>query len=190
MARPKLGETDTERLHVKMTADEIQRIDDWRYASKIPSRSEAVRRLCQVGLFLGSQVEDLTENAEVLSDAITTMEEQAFDAWSKVASPVMPGDVLSREGVKLLLENMLDNIAEVGGGIEHLSQVLTALYVSIVGMANLERDEAKKKTTEAMVNLNATLAKLEELRSSMKENRIAMREYGYRPRTNASEDEK
>lgn len=50
MARPKLGSSDTERLHVKITADEIATIDDWRYANRVPSRSEAVRRLVQIGL--------------------------------------------------------------------------------------------------------------------------------------------
>lgn len=50
MARPRLGESETERLHVKISADEITSIEDWRYANRIPSRSEAVRRLCQIGL--------------------------------------------------------------------------------------------------------------------------------------------
>ncbi len=50
MARPKLGEGDTERLHMKLSADEIEAIDDWRYKNRVPSRSEAVRRLCQMAL--------------------------------------------------------------------------------------------------------------------------------------------
>jgi len=58
MARPKLGESETERLHVKITADEIRAIDDWRYANRIPSRSEAVRRLVQVGLAYDAQAAD------------------------------------------------------------------------------------------------------------------------------------
>ena len=50
MARPKLGDSDTERMHIKVTAAEMTAIDDWRYSNRIPSRSEAVRRLVQVGL--------------------------------------------------------------------------------------------------------------------------------------------
>lgn len=50
MARPPLGESSTERLHLKITADEITAIDDWRFANRAPSRSEAVRRLLKIGL--------------------------------------------------------------------------------------------------------------------------------------------
>lgn len=50
MARPKLGDTETERMQLKITSAEIEAIDDWRFANRIPSRSEAVRRLCQIGL--------------------------------------------------------------------------------------------------------------------------------------------
>lgn len=50
MARPKLGDSDTERLHLKITQDELTAIDDWRFGNRVPSRSEAVRRLCRIGL--------------------------------------------------------------------------------------------------------------------------------------------
>ncbi len=50
MARPKLGDSETERLHIKITADEVTQIDDWRYENRVPSRSEAVRRLVQMAL--------------------------------------------------------------------------------------------------------------------------------------------
>ena len=50
MARPKLGDSDTARLHIKITADEIEAIEDWRFPNRVPSRSEAVRRLIQIGL--------------------------------------------------------------------------------------------------------------------------------------------
>jgi len=50
MARPKLGKGDTERVHVKMRVDEIRAIDDWRYANRVPTRSEAIRRLLTAAL--------------------------------------------------------------------------------------------------------------------------------------------
>ncbi len=50
MARPKLGTSETERLHLKITKDEIAAIDDWRFKNRIASRSEAVRRLFRIAL--------------------------------------------------------------------------------------------------------------------------------------------
>lgn len=50
MGRPTLGDSPTERLHVKITADEIKAIDDWRHENRVPSKSEAVRRLIEIAL--------------------------------------------------------------------------------------------------------------------------------------------
>lgn len=46
MARPTLGETETERVNLLMTAAEVNAINDWRYRNKVKSLSEAIRVLC------------------------------------------------------------------------------------------------------------------------------------------------
>lgn len=50
MARPKLGEGETQRLQLKISDEEMQAIEDWRFANRIQSKSEAVRRLVSLGL--------------------------------------------------------------------------------------------------------------------------------------------
>lgn len=68
MARPKLGEGETERLHMKLSADELEAIDNWRYTNRVPSRSEAVRRLCQIAISGEPYAEKLAEGGrEVLT---------------------------------------------------------------------------------------------------------------------------
>ncbi len=67
MARPKLGDSETERLHIKITKDELDAIDDWRYENRIPSRSEAVRRLCQIGVALEAATPRIIEALERLT---------------------------------------------------------------------------------------------------------------------------
>ncbi|OOL18070.1 hypothetical protein BRY73_08405 [Ochrobactrum sp. P6BS-III] len=66
MARPKLGDSETERLHIKITKAELDAIDDWRYENRIPSRSEAVRRLVQGGLALEAAAPDIVKELERL----------------------------------------------------------------------------------------------------------------------------
>jgi hypothetical protein len=63
MARPKLGHTETERMQLKITAGEVEAIDDWRFANRIPSRSEAVRRLCQIGLQTSDATPELRKHS-------------------------------------------------------------------------------------------------------------------------------
>lgn len=75
MARPKLGESDTERLHIKITKDELDSIDDWRFSNRAPSRSEAVRRLVQIGLaFERSQNYGASDGAKVFKSISDVME--------------------------------------------------------------------------------------------------------------------
>lgn len=50
MGRPPLGEGETLRLQMKIPAEELDAIETWRYANRIPSNSEAIRRLCKIGL--------------------------------------------------------------------------------------------------------------------------------------------
>lgn len=50
MARPKLGEGETQRIQLKISGEELTAIEDWRFANRVPSLSEAVRRLCMIGL--------------------------------------------------------------------------------------------------------------------------------------------
>lgn len=50
MARPKLTDGPIERFQMVVSAEEVLAIEAWRFKNKIPSKSEAVRRLCQIGL--------------------------------------------------------------------------------------------------------------------------------------------
>lgn len=68
MARPKLGDSETERLQLKITKDEIEAIDDWRYANRVPSRSEAVRRLIQIGMYAMENGEREMKSRQVFRD--------------------------------------------------------------------------------------------------------------------------
>jgi hypothetical protein len=80
MARPKLGETDTERMQLKITAAEITAIDDWRFENRVPSRSEAVRRLVQLGIRASA-------NINGIADAVYIATEKVFEldsAWAAI----------------------------------------------------------------------------------------------------------
>lgn len=59
MARPKLGESESKRLQMVITEDELKAIDDWRFENRVPSRSEAVRRLCSIALYGDPELEQL-----------------------------------------------------------------------------------------------------------------------------------
>ena len=54
MARPRLSDGPTQRLHIMISADEIAAINGWRAAHGVRSLSQAVRELCWIGIFSDS----------------------------------------------------------------------------------------------------------------------------------------
>ncbi|RCL00016.1 MAG: hypothetical protein JSC085_001003 [Candidatus Tokpelaia sp. JSC085] len=40
------------RIPIMMSDDELTSVDDWRFNNRVATRSEAIRRLCQLGLAL------------------------------------------------------------------------------------------------------------------------------------------
>lgn len=62
MARPKLG-GDSERLNMVISSAEMKSIEDWRFANRIASKSEAIRRLCQTGLAFDAKADSLSKAA-------------------------------------------------------------------------------------------------------------------------------
>lgn len=62
MARPKLGDSESKRLQMVITEDELKAIEDWQFENRVPSKSEAIRRLVQIGLRMERQVEKMIED--------------------------------------------------------------------------------------------------------------------------------
>jgi|GEM_PF-1028190 len=56
------------RIPIMMSGSEVEAIDDWSFQNRIRSRSEAIRRLCQGGLELSRNEENLRVFSKAVSD--------------------------------------------------------------------------------------------------------------------------
>lgn len=84
MARPKLGESESKRLQMVITEDELTAIDNWRFPNRIGTRSEAIRRLCQIGIGLEPLVHDLKQLGENVEQAQIDIRLVLTDAIVKI----------------------------------------------------------------------------------------------------------
>lgn len=84
MARPRLGDSESQRLQMVITEDEVRAIDNWRFANRVPSRSEAIRRLVQIGLRMEREIPELLANSMHLDEGISAVIENARAKMSKV----------------------------------------------------------------------------------------------------------
>lgn len=47
-----------------LSVDEVNSIDDWRFTNRVATRSEAIRRLCQIGMAFDAKSAELSEASE------------------------------------------------------------------------------------------------------------------------------
>jgi len=82
------------RIPIMMSDDELKAIDDWRYENRIATRSDAIRRLCQIGLVLDEQLSVLHEDMQntmsttaqfILSASKTIREEKTTELAEELA---------------------------------------------------------------------------------------------------------
>lgn len=126
MARPKLGETETERLQLKITSAEIAAIDDWRFANRVPSRSEAVRRLCRIALIQQELKPSINESMKGLVDAVVLLGDETLQE-----RPRTPEETVELRDLALSVFNhcysLYDKIVEQTVRLEGLSSGDTSL---------------------------------------------------------------
>jgi hypothetical protein len=73
MARPRLGDSASQRLQMVITEDEVKAIEDWQFANRVPSKSEAIRRLVQIGLRVEREIPSLIMHSTYVTRRIESV---------------------------------------------------------------------------------------------------------------------
>lgn len=84
MAKPVVGDENSERLHMRISPEEIASIDDWRFANRVGTRSEAVRRLLQIGLRADARSVEIAEATGETFQAASTL-------WDRILEDLEAG---------------------------------------------------------------------------------------------------
>jgi len=106
MARPKLGESDSKRLQMVITEAELEAVDKWQHANRVASRSEAIRRLVQIGLSADREIVGAIKNSTHVLSRLTKVGFQAQDAAGNAEEG-------NRENVIQTLTSIADEIARI-----------------------------------------------------------------------------
>jgi hypothetical protein len=86
------------RVPIMMSDAELGAIDNWRFENRIATRSEAIRRLCKIALFVDDKLdlllEDLGAAANSVLDVVNLTEEPPpLDSWEfRLLDAVFSGD--------------------------------------------------------------------------------------------------
>lgn len=78
------------RVPIMFSDGELDAIDEWRFANRISSRSEAIRRLCRIALIVGDRLDEMLPRLAEFTDELfkivsDEMPQQAIaeDAWQQ-----------------------------------------------------------------------------------------------------------
>lgn len=74
------GQKKTERLHMLISPDELEAIDEWRFKNRIGTRAEAIRRLVQIALSLEPLVKDLPDMAREVRGTDVNLRRSVLEA--------------------------------------------------------------------------------------------------------------
>ncbi|NML73581.1 hypothetical protein HHL25_05510 [Rhizobium sp. S-51] len=170
----------TERLHMLISPAELEAIDEWRFANRIGTRAEAVRRLCQIGLIVGRELEGLADAATEASDAMSELDNEIFGFWTTIASPVYKSDTLNREAIIEEISDLSSGVEKVNGAVDQLSSILVGLFAASTATSRLELGEGKKRAEQVLEEMQQSLQKIRDLRAESAKNHREMTKYAYR----------
>ena len=171
MARPKLGESESKRLQMVITEDELRAIEDWQFANRVPSKSEAIRRLCQIGLLVDNELEQIVDTA---FEVLHAVEADWFEASKDMRELVGPGSedaTLDKEAVTEALQEGVERCRRATEALDGLHIMTVSLFNAIAPFAEAKTvGEGKERSQEAIEVGNARLDELHRQREEAEYN--------------------
>ncbi|MHA6731410.1 hypothetical protein [Devosia sp. A369] len=128
------------RIPIMMSNEELTAIDDWRFANRVATRSEAVRRLCKIGLIFDDASDDVSQQVFQLF-LVTSVLGETLANWRDS----LPNEAQEafEPSVRIMAEQM-DRIAHLYADFEQAANSAQP-YRSSPDMDQAARDAALAK---------------------------------------------
>lgn len=120
----KVTEPRDSRVPFMMSKKELDAVDEWRFANRIPTRADALRRLCQIGLALDAESEKLASTVEKIQISANALTEETIGENRNVSVVRIMDEVLLMQEATLdallQLENVLEShgVLKAGGSLD------------------------------------------------------------------------
>lgn len=158
MARPRLGDSASKRLQMVITEDELKSIEDWQFANRVPSKSEAIRRLCQMGLVAHQRSDDAAKRSRKILDEANRHEDMVISFFKAFIDDVALENIDPREIRKRYMIDVLDGALELYRLADAQDARLSWLQASISSLAEAETlEEGRLASRNAFYELEPLL---------------------------------
>ena len=122
-------EQKTERFNLFMSPSEMKAIDEWAWENRVRSKSEAVRRLLQIGIQSDQRIADMLVKAEralafslLAGERCTDLYEKDQEAWEKIAKYAV-GALSENIEIQSLLVSTLASLANQSAALKSQGEV-------------------------------------------------------------------
>ncbi|MCC2612623.1 hypothetical protein [Neorhizobium petrolearium] len=109
------------RVPIMMSEEELQAIDDWRFANRIATRSDAVRRLVQLGILFDEDADNLTKAMVGVYDLFT---QRAVAAAGLLVDESTGLDGRQEEYIRQMNRLAVDTIEELHALMHSLNSIV------------------------------------------------------------------
>ncbi|NTF35531.1 hypothetical protein [Agrobacterium rubi] len=144
MARPKkpVDELKDQRVPIMMSEDELKTIDDWRFGNRLPSRGEAIRRLCQIGMLADNEIENIADMAVETMNFVTDEIGAARREFKTLVNKDTANALFTQEEMNDALSAGITRHFETLDRVDTLTQLVLTLYNAILPLS--EADTIKR----------------------------------------------
>lgn len=145
----KKDEQKTERFNMFMSPSELKAIEDWAWEKRIRSKSEAVRRLCQIALTLEGNSDGIKKALEKFAEKAEQFR-SIIDAWEDEAEKAgVPNDEVEKA-----VAHATSAYSSIFTGLMHFAEALDlAAYFKIdheLETVIKDAEKAKKRMLRRM----------------------------------------
>ena len=102
------------RIPIMMSDDELTSVDDWRFSNKIATRSDAIRRLCQIAMAFDRAAPNLMKSTFTGAQSLKKARVAMADAFSDPSTPRVALEARSLESILAGMELFIDLAAQIG----------------------------------------------------------------------------
>lgn len=140
MARPKKteGEVKDQRVPIVMSPSELQRLDDWMHTNRIRSRGDAIRRLCEIGMLVDLELEQVADGLIETLNGVTRDFREAVEEHREIVNERTADVLFTQEHVSDIMEAAIDRQMYALDSVESTADVLLAIYNAILALVSAE----------------------------------------------------
>ncbi|MCB1468484.1 MAG: hypothetical protein KDK08_15360 [Rhizobiaceae bacterium] len=121
----KADEPRQNRIPFMMSDSELEAVDNWRFANKIGTRAEAIRRLCQIGLRFDAATEQVVATGSALANKVELFAIAVRDQNRSL--PLEPDAIVAVGDIATLAYDLIDALAYIDLQQSHLKDATIAL---------------------------------------------------------------